>query len=850
MPPSARCLAAPEDVAPPEKSARRIGGAFLALVMDRLVRDVADRGRRQGPRRRKRPVFASIHDAWLHALKSPDPSVAWDDPEALDFFVQNFQRWQAPIRAVSQSPFRFSFRLEEPVDPMNAPPAQENGTSWHIRYLVQPREDRSLTVPVPEVWDPEDPSAGVLQRYGQGLHEFLYAALGQAAGLCPGVAESLETEHPGGFETDDVGAYAFLRDYAPLLESAGFGVILPAWWTEAGAKTRLGIGARVKSPDMKAKGGLGLSKVVRFDWEVALGGRRLTPEEFTSLVEMKTPLVRFRGEWVELDAQQLQTAAEFWEKRRSDRTTVKEVLLLGLGGVDEIGGLSFEGVTASGWIGDLLAELKGNKRTEDLPPPDMLRGELRPYQARGYSWLAFLKQWGLGACLADDMGLGKTIQTLALMANAREHGEKRPFLIICPTTVVNNWLREAGRFTPEVTMLVHHGADRIKGKAFERAATRHNAVISSYGLLYRDRSFLAQVHWAGVVLDEAQNIKNPETKQSRAARSLNADFRIALTGTPVENHVGDLWAVMDFLNPGLLGNQKAFKNRFFRPIQVRGDEAAAARLKRMTGPFILRRVKTDAAIISDLPEKVESKVFCNLTREQATLYAAVVREAEQALAESEGIQRKGLILSLLTRLKQICNHPAHFLKDHSHIPGRSGKLERLEELVEEILEAGERSLLFTQFTEMGDILKRHLQETFGREALFLHGGVPKENRDRMIERFQEAEDAPSFFILSLKAGGTGLNLTRANHVFHVDRWWNPAVENQATDRAFRIGQTRSVQVHKFICGGTLEERIDDMIERKTAVADQVVGAGEAWLTELTDDELSDLLQLGGTAVGD
>jgi SNF2 family DNA or RNA helicase len=353
-----------------------------------------------------------------------------------------------------------------------------------------------------------------------------------------------------------------------------------------------------------------------------------------------------------------------------------------------------------------------------------------------------------------------------------------------------------------------------------------------------------------VVLDEAQNIKNPDTKQSRAARALTADYRIALTGTPVENHVGDLWAIMEFLNPGLLGSKGAFKEIFFRPIQMYRDEEASARLKRLTGPFILRRVKTDTSIISDLPEKMEVKEYCALTKEQATLYAAVLRDAEQGLDDAEGIQRRGIILSILSRLKQVCNHPAHFMGDGSMINGRSGKLNRLEEMLEEILENRERALIFTQFAQMGEILKRHLQETFGRETLFLYGGVTKNKRDRMVERFQEEKDAPPFFVLSLKAGGTGLNLTRANHVFHYDRWWNPAVENQATDRAFRIGQTRRVQVHKFLCSGTLEERIDEMIERKTAIADKVVGTGEGWLTELSNEDLKTLFALSKDAVGD
>jgi len=361
---------------------------------------------------------------------------------------------------------------------------------------------------------------------------------------------------------------------------------------------------------------------------------------------------------------------------------------------------------------------------------------------------------------------------------------------------------------------------------------------------------LQKVPWAGVVLDEAQNVKNPETKQAQAARSLPGDYRIALTGTPVENHVGDLWSIMEFLNPGFLGTRAEFKRRFFIPIQANHDPEAGRRLKRLTGPFVLRRLKTDKTIIADLPEKMEMKVFCTLTREQASLYAAVVADIARSLDETTGIQRKGIVLATLSKLKQVCNHPAQFLGDNSPIPGRSGKLARLAEMLEEVLSAGDRALVFTQFAEMGEIIRRHLQETFGQEVLFLHGAVAKKQRDRLVARFQAGDDAPRVFVLSLKAGGTGLNLTAANHVFHFDRWWNPAVENQATDRAFRIGQTRNVQVHKFLCAGTLEERIDDMIENKKQVAERIVGAGEGWLTELSTAELKELFALRQEALGE
>ncbi len=397
-------------------------------------------------------------------------------------------------------------------------------------------------------------------------------------------------------------------------------------------------------------------------------------------------------------------------------------------------------------------------------------------QVRGYSWLGFLKKWGLGACLADDMGLGKTIQTLALIQRDWYLGERRPLLLICPTSVVSNWEREASRFTPDLPVMIHHGIERARGQEFKKDACRHAIVVSSYALLQRDLEVLKEVNWAGIVLDEAQNIKNPETKQAKAARAIGGDYRVALTGTPVENSVGDLWSIMEFLNPGFLGTRTEFKERFFIPIQAARDPEATERLKHLTGPFILRRLKADKTIIADLPEKMEMKVFCTLTKEQASLYEAVVNETLKGLDKTEGIQRKGIVLATLSKLKQVCNHPAQFLGDNSPVPGRSGKLARLTEMVEEMMEVGDRVLIFSQFAEMGAILRRYLQEAFGREALFLHGGVLKKHRDRMVERFQADGNGPSLFILSLKAGGTGLNLTRANHVIHFDRWWNPAVE--------------------------------------------------------------------------
>jgi superfamily II DNA or RNA helicase len=839
MPPACRAVVANGAAeAPPDRAASEVLAGFVSACADALVRAAVAE---PPSARRTTPTFPSLHDRWAYALRSPDGALAGADNE-LGQFAEQVRSWQRPVLVSSAAPFQLCFRLEEP-------PEDRPDGPWRVRYLLQARDDPSLLIPVAAAWAPRGRTALAFKDRHFQPREYLLTALGQAAALCPAVEASLKSAAPAGFSTDAGGAHRFLNETAWLLEQAGFGVLLPAWWTRHGTARRLTVRAEVASPRMQAGGGISLADIVQFDWKLAIGDLPLTLEELEALARLKAPLVRVRGQWVQVNAEEVRAAIDLLRKRARGEATLRQVVQMALGGGQAPGGLPFGGVTANGWVGEFLAQLEGKEPFAELPVPEGFHGTLRPYQVRGYSWLAFLRRWGLGACLADDMGLGKTIQTLALLE--RDWPEvQRPTLLICPTSVVGNWKKEAERFTPGLPVLVHHGGHRARGAAFAKEAEKHALVLTSYALLYRDREVFDKVQWAGVVLDEAQNVKNPDTKQARSARSLPADYRIALTGTPVENHVGDLWSIFEFLNPGFLGNQAEFRRRFFIPIQAQQDEEASRRLKRLTGPFLLRRLKTDQSIIADLPEKLEMKVFCTLTKEQATLYAAVVDELSGELKGAEGIKRRGVILGTLLKLKQVCNHPTHFLGDHSPLPGRSGKLARLTEMLEEVLETGERALVFTQFTEMGELLKQHLQEELGREVLFLHGGVPREQRARMVERFQSGPGGPRLFVLSLKAGGTGLNLTAANHVFHFDRWWNPAVENQATDRAFRIGQHRNVQVHKFVCVGTLEEKIDEMIERKQAVAERVVGSGEAWLTELSNDQLRDLFTLRQEAVED
>ncbi|HZE04411.1 MAG TPA: DEAD/DEAH box helicase, partial [Solirubrobacteraceae bacterium] len=678
--------------------------------------------------------------------------------------------------------------------------------------------------------------------------------LGHALALWPDLAPALQQAAPVAIELTTEQAYRFLREAVPLLEQAGFGVLAPPWWRQR-LKVKLSV-----QPDQEWEEGTGLFGVdglCAYEWRAAIGDVTLTVAELEALAELKLPLVKARGRWVALRAEDVELALRFFRGRRArGRAGAAELLREGLaahGGQTDGAAPEIE-IEAAGWLGELLRS-DGERRLQPVPTPSSFVGALRPYQQRGLAWLSFMSSLGLGACLADDMGLGKTVQLLALLLAERERCARRPAggsrrrrgaaaatLLICPVSVAENWRREAVRFAPSLSVHVHYGRERLRGQAFARAAKRSDLVITTYALALRDRETLQALHWDRVVLDEAQNIKTREAKQARAIRALTARHRIALTGTPVENRLAELHSIMDFLNPGLLGSATSFREQFATPIERWRDGAAAARLRRITGPFILRRLKTDREIISDLPQKLEMRIDCHLTTEQATLYRAVVDEMLERIESVQGIARSGIVLQALMKLKQVCNHPAQLLKDRSRLHGRSDKLARLEDILQEALAEGDKALCFTQFAEFGHQLRAHLQERLGQEVLFLHGGTPKAARDQMVERFQSPE-GPALFVLSLKAGGTGLNLTAANHVIHFDRWWNPAVEDQATDRAFRIGQRKNVQVRKLTCIGTLEERIDRLIAEKRDLAEQIVGSGEAWLTELGSAQLRELVAL-------
>jgi len=640
-------------------------------------------------------------------------------------------------------------------------------------------------------------------------------------------------------------AYGLLKE-VPVLEESGVLVRLPEWWKK---RPRPRVGVTIGDAKQKK---FDSGSMLDFKVQLALGDEQLTEAEWRELMAADDGLVLLRGQWVEVDREKLREAMDHWKRLEREAeggvSFIEGMRLLAgvpadLGGDDAGPGedRQWAFVHAGEWLGELLAKMRGPEGLRATRTDRSLNATLRKYQETGTAWLEFLSGLGLGACLADDMGLGKTIQVLALLLALKKQGKDKPSLLVLPASLLGNWKAEMARFTPSLEAVFVHPAETPKEKLSRIAADPKKALgeadvaVTTYGMLLR-QAWLQEQPWRLVVLDEAQAIKNPSARQTKAVKRLGADARIALTGTPVENRLSDLWSLFDFLCPGLLGNQAKFR-QFVKRLSERTENRYAP-LRGLVQPYILRRLKTDRRVIDDLPEKIEVRAFCGLFKRQAALYAKLVAELQKALEDTEqGIQRRGLVLASLMRFKQLCNHPSQLLGDGRFAPGESGKFSRLAEICEEIASRQERALVFTQFREMTEPLAGFLAGVFGRPGLVLHGGTAVKRRKALVEKFQR-HGGPPFFVVSLKAGGTGLNLTAASHVIHFDRWWNPAVENQATDRAFRIGQKKNVLVHKFVCRGTIEERIDALIEEKRQLAaDLIEGGAERLLTEMSDAEL-------------
>jgi len=643
-------------------------------------------------------------------------------------------------------------------------------------------------------------------------------------------------------------AYQFLQQ-SPAMEAAGVAIRLPNWWS-ARRPLRPQVQVRI---GRKQPSHVGFDSLIDFDSEVVLEGASLTPAELKRLLSESPGLTLLRGKWVEVDQERIRQVLDHWKKIREKHPHGLEIVegMRLLAGVPiqaaeetELPVAEWSALVAGDWLKSTLERMRTPEESKDCQPGRDLNAELRPYQVEGVRWLWFMTELGLGACLADDMGLGKTIQILDLLLQRKRAAGKRTIpssLLIVPASLLGNWKQEAARFAPALRICVVHrsemDADEVERRTKDLTAgfSDCDLVITSYSMVRR-QAWLTQLKWSLIILDEAQAIKNPRAVQTRAIKELSADRRIVMTGTPIENHVGELWSLFDFSSPGLLGSAAEFK-RFVSKLNQQRDGQAYSGLRQLVRPYILRRHKTDPAIARDLPDKIEMRTECGLTTQQTVLYAKVVEDLQHQLEATEGIKRRGLILTALMQFKQICNHPAQFLREETYDPGQSGKFERLAQLCEPIIARQEKLLLFTQFRSVCEPLADFLSAIFGQPGLVLHGGTPVQRRTQLVKEFQEGTDRP-FFVISLKAGGSGLNLTAASHVVHFDRWWNPAVENQATDRAFRIGQQRNVLVHKFVCRGTVEERIDAMITDKKAVAEKILDAdGSPKLTELSDDAL-------------
>ena len=811
----------------------------LAEAVDRCVRQRLQRPAANEPKPVRSRRRQTLPEAWLSALGAVDsalPASAAASAEAALF--DSISAWVRQGMAASGE-LQLCLRCHEPADGRRR--------RWTLELLLRPIGDPSLLVPLDSFWAGESP-------FPASAFEAVLGQLGLLMRLAPELDQLLEQQAPASLQLDEPALVTLVTQRAALLRDAGFALLLPSGLRQG---QRLGLRARTLESGRGKRGGraapagggagLDLSALFRFEWQAVLGDRPLSAAELASLqraAALKRPLVRLRGQWTLLDAAAV--AGLLRLAGQQDEASGAELLRGGLG-LERLGlppELELAGVEDGGALGTLLAgDL--HQRAAALPTPEAFAGELRPYQQRGLGWLVFLGRLGLGACLADDMGLGKTAQLIAsLLADPLEP----PTLVVAPVTLLGNWQRELERFAPGLVVALHHGSERPRTatglKRALQALGSGGVLLCSYGVLSRDAALLGAQRWGRLVFDEAQQLKNPYTAMSKAAAALTAERRIALTGTPVENRLNELWALLHLLNPGLLGSLGQFRQRFALPIERDQDTAVAEQLRGLTAPFLLRRLKSDRSILPDLPGKIEQTEFCQLSEEQATLYQAVADELLEQAEVSDGITRQGLVLAGLTRLKQVCNHPAHYLDDGTDLAGRSGKLTRCEDLLDAILEAGEKVLVFTQYTAWGERLAAHLARRCGSEPLWLHGGLARAQRDTLVARFATAA-GPPIFLLSLKAGGTGLNLTAASHVIHYDRWWNPAVEDQATDRAHRLGQRRSVHVHKLVCGGTVEEGIDALIAGKRQLAERVVASGEQALSRLSTEDLRELIRLRG-----
>jgi SNF2 family DNA or RNA helicase len=753
-------------------------------------------------------------------------------------------------------------------------PTGEN-KNWPLKLHLKAREHNNLIL-LEKVFEDRE----LLNKFVKNnssdkakVLELILKSLGNAIRIFNPIERMVKSSKPKRIYLNSEEVMSFFSYSRHLLIQNGFNVILPDVFNRGG-KQRLSMKLIISSGESKGlvkqgrkgttKSFFGIGSLLDYRWEGSLSNETLSTEELEKIIKSETPLLKWRDEWILVESQDIKELKNIFLNSTSKKEFAKpegkisylDALKAGLVGNIQMEkeGVNYE-VKTQGFLEEIVNSIKNIKKYKEIKTPSSFNGELRPYQEEALSWMGTMCEYGFGVCLADDMGLGKTIEVIVYLLFLKE---KYPTnfgstLIICPTSLLYNWQKEINKFGPSLEVILHHGPDRIsKISKLDSYLKAHKVILTSYGTIRNDVDLLKTIHFSGIIVDESQNMKNYEAQQTQAIYQLNSDFRICLSGTPIENRLLELWTLFEFLNPGLLGERKSFQKNFVNPIEQFQDEDVISKLQNLISPFILRRVKTDKSIIKDLPDKREMKIYVQLTDIQKELYREVVQKTYRELEGSQKGQNI-TILSLLTKLKQICNHPSQYL--HKSIPkdfkllddsflSQSNKLERLLEMIDEIVEKGEKVLIFTQFTQMGDILYEVLNQKYNFAILYFHGGVSAKKRDKIIKRFQSKKSTSApILILSLRAGGTGLNLTEATTVFHYDRWWNPAVESQATDRAYRIGQTKEVSVYKFIAKGTIEEKIDNLLEEKSELVESIISSGEGWISNLSENKLKEILSL-------
>lgn len=786
----------------------RIAESVFRRLLDEFVRSAVSPG---SAAMDPRVGFETAHDAWMDSLSKPDGTVRWLNDGDMESLAESLASWKSSIGETPEDRDAVRFSLREP-----------NGHGegeWRICLDVPPEK-----------------------RGG-------YVALGQAGMLFSGL-KALATDASGECSAPlaPEAVETFLASGVSVLREAGYAVRVPD-----GVKgEHLEFQARIDTPEERPENADAVvAEGFQVQLDIRVDGELVTEEEVKFLLDQGTSIVFFRDRWIEVDREVLREALKAFRAADARKYSLHEIAVFSCG-MGRIGKLRIANVEARGWLRGLLNELRSEDKLKIRPAPEGFCGKLRPFQERGWCWMDFLAKWGFGACLADDMGCGKTVQTIAFILECRAKAPSEgPVLVAAPVTIIGNWKRELEKFAPDLKVLVHQGPAREHGAQLAMSCAASDVVLAGYSMIARDVAELSYLRFSAVILDEAQTVKNPATRVSAAVRAIQAPRRIALTGTPLENSASDIWALEEFLNPGLLGSRAAFEKAYAKPIAQGCMENAAAKLRRVLAPFVLRRLKTDPGVAGELGSKRIIREYCPLSAVQRARYEEALDEFKNdSHADSTGIERRGRVLALITRLKEICDS-TDLLSPQMHdakMPfAPSGKLHRLEELLKDVFAAGESVLVFTQYAKMGALLQRRLLEKFGVRMPFLHGGLSRTAREKEIEDFNNSKE-PNAFILSLKAGGFGLNLTRATRVVHFDRWWNPAVENQATDRAHRIGQTRNVTVHTFICAGTVEDRVDRLLESKSELAAAVVGSGEAFLAGMEDARLEEFVKLDGSVV--